>query len=62
MNDPMDTALVATGAAMEAVKTMLAALAELPEADARSLAVARTQFETAFLWAGSGAQGKGVLS
>lgn len=57
----MIEALEKTAAAMEAVKAMLDALKALPECDGRSLAVARTQFETAFLWTASAASGGGVL-
>ena len=55
-------ALVATGDAIEAVKAMLAALRLVPGADPRALAVATTQFETAFLWTANAAQGGGVLA
>ncbi|WP_182466802.1 hypothetical protein [Sphingomonas gilva] len=58
----MDDAVVKTGIALEAVAAMLEALAKAPDADPRSIALTRTQFETAFLWAASAVQGKGVLS
>lgn len=52
-----------TGAAIGAVKVMLDALAAMPNADGRAIAVAKTQFETAFLWTANAAAGDGgVLS
>ena len=44
----LDNKLVA---AVGAVKVFLAAMGDSPGIDKRSLAVARTNFETAFLWA-----------
>lgn len=58
----MEEALVKTGSAIEAVKDMLKALSVLPDADPRAMAVARTQFETAFLWAANAVQGESVLN
>lgn len=58
----MQEALVKTGSAIEAVRDMLKALSALPDADPRAMAIARTQFETAFLWAASAAQGESVLN
>lgn len=57
-----ELALVKTAEAMEAVKAMLAAIADVPGADPRAIAVTRTQFETAFLWTANAAQGGGILS
>lgn len=39
-----------TADAIEAAMRVLDAFAKLPAANPRALAVARTQFETAFLW------------
>jgi hypothetical protein len=58
----MEASLIKTGQAIEAVEAMLDALKELPGTDARSLAVARTHFETAFLWAANAAGGEAVFS
>ena len=55
-------AIYSTAAAIVAVQTMLDALKAAPETDQRSLAVARTQFETAFLWAANAAGGEAVLT
>ncbi|MBV2147890.1 hypothetical protein KRZ98_06245 [Sphingobium sp. AS12] len=57
----MNELLEKTGAAMVAVKAMLDAMAAQPGIDKRSLAVARTQFETGFLWAASAVGGPGIL-
>lgn len=57
----MEEALVKTGLAIEAVRDMLKALSALPDADPRAMAVARTQFETAFLWAVKAAEGGDIL-
>lgn len=46
----MDDLMVAVGTAMEAAQKALDAAKAAPSTDPRSLAVARTQFETAFLW------------
>ncbi|WP_225205381.1 hypothetical protein [Novosphingobium huizhouense] len=56
----MDELTIKTGAAIEAVKAMLAAMKEA-EVDPRGLAVARTQFETAFLWVANAAGGDPVF-
>ncbi|PTR11767.1 MULTISPECIES: hypothetical protein [unclassified Novosphingobium] len=56
----MDEVAAKTGAAMEAVKAMLDAM-KAHGADARGLAVCRTQFETAFLWAGVAVCGEPIL-
>lgn len=58
----MEEALVKTGLASEQVRDMLKALSALPDADPRALSVARTQFETDFLWAANAAQGESVLN
>jgi len=49
------------GAAIAAVQKLLDSLKEASGADARSAAVARTQFETAFLWVANAAGGEPVL-
>lgn len=46
--------------AISAVEELLAALKAKPTADARQLAIARTKFESAFLWAAN-ADGKGQI-
>ena len=60
MND-MDDMLEKAGAAMAAVKAMLDAMADHPGADKRSLAVAKTEFETGFLWAANAVGGPSFL-
>ena len=47
--------------AIGAVEQLLAALRALPDADPRQVATARTQFETAFLWAANAAGGEAIL-
>lgn len=47
--------------AMVAVTTMLDAAATLPASDKRAIAVARTQFDTGFLWAAKAVEGGGLL-
>ena len=49
------------GAAIDAVQRLLAAL-EDSGADKRGLAVARTQFETAFLWAANAHGGEPIFN
>jgi len=49
------------GAARVAVQAMLDALKAERCTDQRQLAVARTQFETAFLWAANAAGGEALL-
>lgn len=57
----MNDLLEKTGEAMMAVKAMLDAMAGQPGIDKRSLAAAKTEFETGFLWAASAVGGSGVL-
>lgn len=52
---------IMTGRAIDAVRRMLAEL-EANGADKRSLAVARTQFETAFLWAANAHGGEPIFN
>ncbi|SCW61747.1 hypothetical protein SAMN02927924_01692 [Sphingobium faniae] len=59
--DGMEELLVKTGEALTAVKAMLDAQGAQPGTDQRSLAIAKTQFETAFLWAASAVQGPGIF-
>ncbi|WEK00600.1 MAG: hypothetical protein P0Y59_02595 [Candidatus Sphingomonas phytovorans] len=51
-----------TGVAMASVKALLDGLSALEGVDHRSAAVARTHFETAFLWVAVAASGEGVLT
>lgn len=48
--------------AIDQVQRMIAAAADAPETDPRSLAVALTQFETAFLWYCSAVGGEPVFN
>ena len=57
----MEEIMVKTGGAIGAVQEMLTAMAADPSVDKRGLAVARTQFETAFLWAANAAAGESVF-
>lgn len=57
----MDEIMKKTATAIEAVQAMLDAMRET-DSDQRSLAVAKTQFETAFLWISTSANGGGVLN
>lgn len=57
----MNDLLTKTGEAMTTVKAMLDAMAAQPGVDKRSLSIARTQFETGFLWAASAVGGPSVL-
>lgn len=50
-----------TRAAIVAVGALLETLATLPAVDRRCIAVARTEFETGFLWAASALAGGSVL-
>lgn len=50
-----------TGAAIDAVQKMLDAMAADPSVDKRGLAVARTQFETSFLWAANAVGGESIF-
>lgn len=61
MSDPERTAL-RMAAAVEAVQAMLDVAKAMPETDGRSLAVARTQFEGAFLWLANALGGEPLLS
>lgn len=61
MSTPPENILIKTGAAAEAVKAMLDAMGETPGADRRALAVARTHFETGFLWIANSVSGPGIL-
>lgn len=57
----MEETMLKTGAAIGAVQSLLEALAADPTVDKRGLAVARTQFETAFLWAANAVGGESVF-
>ncbi|PAL20216.1 hypothetical protein [Sphingopyxis sp. GW247-27LB] len=57
----MDEVTRKVGDAIGAVKTMLDAMAADPTVDKRGLAVTRTQFETAFLWAANAVGGEGIF-
>lgn len=57
----MDEVTMKTGAAIGAVKAMLDAMAADPTVDKRGLAVARTQFETSFLWAANAVGGESIF-
>ena len=57
----MDNLLTKTGEAVVSVKAMLDAMAAHPGADPRGLAVAKTHFETAFLWAANATGGEGIF-
>jgi hypothetical protein len=57
----MDEVTLKVGDAIGAVKTLLDTMAADPSVDKRSLAVARTQFETAFLWAANAVGGEPIL-
>lgn len=48
-------------AAMEAVQKLLAEAGSAPSTDPRSLAVARTHFETSFLWVANAVGGEPVF-
>ena len=48
-------------AAIGSVEQLLAALGAMPHTDPRMVAVARTQFGTAFLWAANAAGGEAIL-
>lgn len=48
-------------AAANAINAAVNALREMPGIDQRSLAVARTQFETSLLWLSAAASGGGLL-
>ncbi|WP_072379786.1 hypothetical protein [Novosphingobium sp. NDB2Meth1] len=47
--------------AIGAVQQLLEKIKDTPGTSARSLAVARTQFETAFLWVANAAGGEGIF-
>lgn len=53
---------ITMASALDAVQRFLTALEHTPETDARSLAVARTQFETAFLWAANAHGGEPIFN
>jgi len=57
----MDDLMLAVGAAIEASQKALDAAKDAPGTDPRSLAVARTQFETAFLWLTNAVSGEPVF-
>lgn len=58
---PSDDVLIKTGTAVEAVKAMLDAIGDIPGADRRAIAVAKTNFETAFLWVANATGGPGIF-
>lgn len=49
-------------AAIDAVQRLIAAAEDTPSTDRRSLAVARTQFETAFLWLANAHGGEPIFN
>lgn len=57
----MNDLLTKTGDAIETVIAMIDAMDAHPGVDRRALAVARTNFETAFLWAASAVQGPSIF-
>jgi hypothetical protein len=57
----MDEVIQKTTKAMQAIGDLLATIEKLPASDARALAVARTQFETALLWTANAVDGGGIL-
>lgn len=57
----MDDLTLSVGAAIDAAQKALEAAKNAPGTDPRSLAVARTQFETAFLWLGNAIGGEPVF-
>jgi hypothetical protein len=49
-------------AAIDAVQRLIQAIEDAPATDKRSLAVTRTQFETAFLWAANAYGGEPIFN
>lgn len=47
--------------AIDAIQKLLTSLKAAPGVDTRSLAVARTHFETGFLWVANAASGEAIL-
>ncbi len=57
--DEVDEALLA---AINAVQRLVHKIEDSPRSDKRSVAVTRTQFETAFLWAANAYGGEPILN
>lgn len=57
----MDEVTQKIGAAIGAVQAMFDAMAADPTVDKRGLAVTRTQFEAAFLWAANAVGGESIF-
>ena len=53
---------ITMAAAIDAVQRFIASLEDTPTTDKRSLAVTRTQFETAFLWAANAHGGEPIFN
>lgn len=53
---------ITMASAIDAVQRLIAAVEDTPTADRRSLAVARTQFETAFLWIANAHGGEPIFN
>ena len=53
---------ISLAAAVDAVQRLIAAVEDTPTSDRRSIAVARTQFETAFLWIANAHGGEPIFN
>jgi hypothetical protein len=57
----MDDVITKLGEAMVAVSRLLAALEASPVTDPRGRSIARTHFETAFLWVAQATDGESII-
>ncbi len=62
MSTQMDDVLSKAADALEPVQALLSFVEDMPGTEPRALAIARTNFETGFLWFANAIDGEGILS